>query len=144
MTSAIAAYGTLIQMGDGATPTETFATIAEVLDVKGPGWKLATEDATNHSSPSAFEEKIATIKSGDDISFDVNLIPAGTTHGYSAGLLSVWNNRTLRNFKVVFPNVGSTTWTIPCYVTGIAPAMPVKGKLTASISLSIAGAPTLA
>lgn len=143
-TEAIAAFGTQVQLSDGGSPTETFATIAELLDISGPGWRLATEDATNHSSPNAFEEKIATLKSGDPVTFQVNLVPSGTTHGYSAGLMYAWWNRLKRNIKVIFPNVGATTWTCPIYVTNIKTSMPVKGKLVADIELTIAGSPTLA
>lgn len=142
MTNALAAYGTLMQIGDGATP-EVYATIAEVLDIS-TNVRLNTEDATNHSSPNAWGEKIATIKEMDDITFQVNYIPDDTTHGYSAGLMNDLDDRTLRNFKIVFTDSATTEWIIPAYVAAIGPAMPVRGKLTASIVLSVASAPTLA
>ena len=143
MTEALAAYGTLVKVGDGGDP-ETFATIAELLDISGPNWRLSTEDATNHSSPSAWGEKIATIKDGDDITFQVNYVPDGTSHGYTSGLLKLLDDRALTNFQVVFPDTGSTTWEFAGYVAGVGPGAPVRGKLTAAITISIAAAPTLA
>ena len=60
MTSAIAAYGTLLKLGDGGTP-ENFTTIAEVRDIGGPELGADVVDVTSHDSPGAWEEVIETI-----------------------------------------------------------------------------------
>lgn len=144
MTDGIAAFGTQLQIGDGGSPTEAFTTIAELLDISGPELSTDTEDATNHGSTDAYEEVIATILRTGNVGFDVNWVPAGATHGYTSGLLKDWEEKTSRNFKLIFPDSGSTTWTFTAIVTGISPAMPVAGKLTGSITLKVTGSMGLA
>ncbi len=142
-TGALSSRTAVLKIGDGATP-ENFTTIAEVKDIKGPGLKLNTEDVTSHDSTDGWEEKIATTLAAGNVTFDINLAPASATHGLTTGLLYDMVNRMRRNFQLVFPNVGATTWTIPAFVAEFSPSNPVKGALTSSITLEIAGKPTLA
>jgi hypothetical protein len=144
MTNALNSFGTLLKIGDGATPTENFTTIAELLDIDGVTLKANTEDATNHSSPGGFEEKIPTTLAAGPIKFGINFIPTGATHSYSTGLIKDFKNKTKRNFQLVFPDSGATTWNFAAYVTSVDIKAPVKGKLTADVTLDITGQPTLA
>ena len=143
MSNALAAFGTLLQMGDGATP-EAFTTIGELGDIAGPALATDTEDATVHTSPGGYEEVVATIKRTGEITFPVHYVPTDATHNPTTGLLAAWAAKTLKHWKLIFPNAGVTTWTFSAYVTGFAPKAPVAGKLTADVSLKITGTPTLA
>jgi len=140
----ISSFGTLLKIGDGGSPTEVFTTIAEVLDISGPALALGTEDGTHHSSPGGWRQKIATLLDGGEVSLEIQYDPAGATHNAATGLIADMVNRTLRNFKIVFPNVGNTTWAFAAYVTGFEPSAPVEGKLTASVGMTVSGQPTLA
>jgi predicted secreted protein len=140
---ATAGFGTLLKIGDGGTP-ETFTTIAEVQNISGPGLKMETVDVTSHSSTGAWRQKVATLLDAGDVTFDVLFSPTAPTHSQTSGLLRDMKNRTARNFTLTFPNVGATVWTFPAYVTGFEPGEPVDGALTASVTLTISGAPTLA
>ena len=142
-TAGISSFGTLLQVGDG-DPTETFTTIAEVKDIRGPKIKQNSEEATNHSSPNGWEEFVGHTKGGGTVVFDVNFVPTGATHDASTGLLADLVAGTLRNFQLVFPDSGSTTWAFAALVQDFEPGAPVKGILTASITLQISGEPTLA
>lgn len=144
MTNALSSFGTLCKIGDGATPTENFTTIAEVRDLNPPELILATEDATNHSSSGATREKVGTLKEIGDITMTISFIPTNATHSYSAGLVKDWHNRTKRNFQIVFPDSGLTTWYGPAYVTNMKPAASIDGLLTMDVTLTPAGAWTLA
>jgi len=140
---AIPAFGTLIKIGDGGGP-ENFTTIAELMDIKGPKFKMDTEDVTNHLSAGSWEEVVGTILRSGEVTFDVNFVPQNATHSYSSGLLRDMVNKTKRNFKLVFPDTAVTTWAFTALITGFEPEMPVKSKLKASITLKISGQPTLA
>lgn len=139
----IAAYGTLIKRGDGASP-ENFTTIAEVVNITGPALKVKVVDTTNHSSPGAFTENVVSTIDVGSIKLNVNWIPDNATHSYIAGLLKDLTSRLERNFQLVFPNVAHTTWLLPCYVIGFDPKAPVVGKLESDFELAIYAAPTLA
>jgi hypothetical protein len=143
MTEELAAFGTLLKRGNGATP-EVFTSIAEVGDIDGPTLKAAMEDATNHGSTGGFEESLPTTLSMGQVKFPVNFIPTNTTHSYAAGLILDWKNKTKRNFQMVFPDGLSTTWAFSAYVEEVALKAPVKGILKADVTLTITGQPTLA
>lgn len=142
MTSAISSFGTLVKKGDGGSP-ESFTTIAELLDIEGPEMELDTEEATSHSSTDGWAEYIGTILDAGEMSFEVNYVPTNATHNATTGLIKDMTARTKRNFQLVFPDSGNTTWSFTALVTGVSPAMPVRGKLTGKISLKITGKPTL-
>lgn len=142
MTSALSSFGTLLKKGDGGSP-ESFATIAEVLDIEGPELALDTEEATSHDSTGGWEEVVGTILRSGEIGFEINYVPTGATANASTGLIADMKNRTRRNFQLVFPDSGNTTWSFTALVTKFAPKAPVAGKLTADISLKLSGQPTL-
>lgn len=138
MTSAISSFGTLMKIGDGATPTETFTTIAEVLDITGPQVALATTEVTSHDS-NGWREFIPTLKEGGEVTFDCNFF-AHTTQGFSGGLYNDLNNKTKRNFQTVFTTTPAKTAAYAAYVTSVKLAAPVDGALKGSITLKITGA----
>jgi predicted secreted protein len=138
------AFGTLLQVGDGATPTESFTTIAEVRDITGPEISMDTEDITPHDAADGWEEFIPTILRSGEVTFDVNFVPSNATHGdTSGGLINLLKNRTLRNFKMVLPTTPTYTWSFAAYVTGFRNSEPVGGALAASVTLKPSGVLTL-
>lgn len=140
--NALSSFGTLVKKGDGGAP-ESFTTIAELMDISGPGLELSTEDVTSHSSPGAWSEFIGTILTAGEVSFEINYIPTDATHDASTGLIADMINRVRRNFVIVFPDTGNTTWSFTALVTKVEPTMAVKGILTGKITLKISGQPVL-
>jgi len=58
-------------------------------------------------------------------------------------LIADMKNRTKRNYELIFPDVGVTTWPFTALVTGFEPDEPVDDALSASVTLKITGKPTL-
>lgn len=143
MSNAISSFGTLLKIGDGGSPAENFTTIAEVTDIGGPEFTLATEDVTNHSSIEGWREYIGTILDPGEIQFSINFIPTEATHNPSTGLIKDMVDKTLRNFELVFPDSGSTTWSFSALITSFKSSEPVQGKLAADVTLRVSGKPTL-
>lgn len=139
MTDAISSFGTFLKKGDGGSPTETFATIAELGDIDGPDMSLATEETTHHGSTGGWDEFVGTILSGGEVSFPINFLPSNATHDRTSGLQADMVNRTKRNFQVVYPDPGGNGYQFAALVTGFKPKAPVKGKLSADIKLKISG-----
>lgn len=145
-TKAIAAIGTLIKMGDSATPTETFTTISEVRDIDGPKMTASTIDVTNHSTVGAFEEFIPGFLSAGTIDFEMNhIISDDVQNDLEAAYLA----RDRFNIQIVLPeDVDSTpeadrTSQMQVFVASMGRRSPVKGALTRNVSLQVVGAPTL-
>lgn len=143
MSDAVAGFNSLLQIGDGATPTENFTTIAEVKDISGPSLSLNPVGVTNQSSTGGWAEFIGGLLDAGEVTFDINYLPTHATHNAATGLIRDLVNRTKRNFKLIFPNAGATTWAFTALVTAFSPSEPVADALTASVSLKISGQPTL-
>ncbi len=82
-----------LQRGDGAG-SETFTTIAECTNVKGPDEKVALIDATSFDS--AAMEDISGLSDGQEITFDGNWVGSDAQQ---QGLRTDLRAGTLRNFK---------------------------------------------
>ena len=140
--TAFAAYGTLLQMGDGAG-TEVFATVAGVKDIAGPGVSRDTAESTSHSSPEGYEEFVATIKRSGEVGFDCNWNPADPTHDETTGMYHLAQADAATNFKLVYPRL-LKAWSFKGIVTKWVTNAPVAGLLTASVTIKVTGRPTLA
>lgn len=140
---AINAKGTQFQMGDGGGP-ETFTTVAEVMDIGGPALSSDTTDTTSHDSASGFEDVLPTILRTGEVTFNINYVPTHATHNATTGLVRDYRLKTRRNYRLIFPDSGSTTWSFAGYVTGFNVNAPVADRLNADVTIKITGAPTLA
>jgi len=147
MSSATAAIGTLLQREDGAG---SFQTVAEVLSISGPTLSASQIDVTNHSTTGNYSETIAGLLDGGEVTFDINYLPGDASHknavsgaGFN-GLLYDYSNRVNGSWKLVFTDSFSTEWTFNGPVTGFEVSAPTDAQLTASVTIKVNGAPTLA
>jgi predicted secreted protein len=140
-TQASAGYGVQLQVDDGSG---SFSTIAEVTSLSGPELSADTADVTHHQSPGGWEEHIPTILRSGEVSATINYLPGDSTQDASSGLLSLLDSKTKRDYKIIFPDAASTTWTLSAYVTGFSPSAPVDDRLSADVTLKATGQPTLA
>jgi hypothetical protein len=139
----LAAFGTLLKLGDTDGGGGSYTTIAEVLDIDGPSMSADTIDTTHHSSASAARQHIISLIDAGEVSFEVNFLPQDATHDENSGLIYVFKNRKKRGFQLVFDPSGTPmTLTFVGSVTGFGPSAPVEGKLTASVTLKVDGMPT--
>lgn len=137
------AFGTILNIGDGATPTEGFYPIALVKSISGPGLSLDTEDVTTHDSTNAWEDMIPTILRSGEITLDIVYDPAEGTHDATTGLVYQMESKLLTNYQLIFPDTASTQWDFAAYVTGFEPSAAHDGSLGASVTMKLSGQPTL-
>ena len=139
--NALGSHGTIIQIGDGAG-TENFTNVAEVKDVSGPDFLRELHDASAQTDTDV--HYVPGMRKVGEISFPLNFIPTNATQDVNTGLLKDHRDGTLRNFKMIFPDIGNTEWLFPCYVKSFAPAAPNDGLLEGEVTLQPSGTPTLA
>lgn len=137
---AIPSYGTLLKRETSAG-SGTFATIAEVKSIDGPGMKANQVDVTTHSSAAAgaWKEMIVTLLDPGDVKFMINLVPGSAGH---KSLISDFTSRTKTNFQMIFPDGLSTTWAFAGYIIDFSAKAPTDGVLEANMTITISGAPT--
>jgi len=140
-TSAKSGFGLLFAVGDAASP-EVFTTLAETVDVKGPGVKAALLNATNNDSANNAAEKIPSgIVDYGEITITTHHLPANATQ---KNFRNDCNNRTKRNVKITWPDGSSTVWgPFAGYVTGYGPGAPHDGKMTIDWTYEVTEKPTL-
>ena len=131
--NALPAQDTEIQIGSGSPVT--YNKIPEVKTFNGPGGSAQVIDVTDLSSSAM--EKLMGLADEGQLGFQINYIPANTYH---AALRTARDNRTLTNFKMIFPDTGETTWTFTAYVTGFSVSGGVNGAILADVTLEITGA----
>lgn len=132
--NAIEAQGTLLKIGNGASP-QVYTTITEIKTFTGPGGSASVIDVTDLSS-TAKEKRMGLMDEGQ-LSFTINYVPNDTQH---AQLRTDRSNRTLRSFQIVF-NDGSpaSTWTFTGYVLSFAVSGAVDAVIEANVTLEISG-----
>lgn len=143
MSNAMAAFGTLLQYEDPGDPGE-FITVAEVKDLSGPGMTSDVLDTTSHTSAGAFREKIASLIDAGEVTFSINYVPVDATHDNATGLVSFMRTRVNMNWQLVWPDTAETLWAFPGIVTAFSPGAAVEDLLSADVTITLTGAPTLA
>ena len=126
--------------GSGGTATgiaETFATLAEVGDIKGPELTRDDIDATTHDSPDDFEELLSGLKKSGNVTFKVNWNPSNPTHAGTGSLWAHYGTGDSVNFEVESPR--GDVMAFAANVNGIGPDFPVNGLIAADITLKVTG-----
>lgn len=139
MSDALSAMGTYL--------TRNGVEIAEVTDIGGPGFEVDVLDVTHLRSPNFWREKIGGLKDGGEVTLTLNFIPNNPTHAAATGLLAAFagsKSAPIDAYALVFPDDDATTWEFPGFVSGYEPGASYEDKLTADVTITISGAPTLA
>jgi predicted secreted protein len=131
------AFGTQLQRGDGATPTETFTAVANVTDITPPGIERETYDVTAHDSPEAWREFTGGLKDGGEVEIEINYDPREHDD-----LVADFADSEPRNYKVVWPGTLGN-WAFAAILTNFEPEAPHDDKLAASLTFKVSGKPTI-
>ena len=134
--SAFWAYGSLLQIGDGATP-EVFTAVAEITDLTPPNMARDSIEVTGYSSTSGYREFIAGWRDGGEVSLTANWLPTNATHDDDTGLLEQWDDDDLHNYRIVLPDTLATI-AFSGFLTAFEPELPSdeQGKLNCTIKIS--------
>lgn len=138
-TEAISAMGTYLRRNG--------VEIAEVTNIGGPSMSAEVIDATHLRSPGMWREKIGGVKDAGELTFDLNFIIANATHNAATGMLSAFAGSTAPptdDYDIVFPDAAATVWSFRGFVSDFETGAEVDGKLEASLTVTLSGAPTLA
>ncbi len=136
-------YGTRLEYQDSSN----WVLVGKVGDINGPSMSRDTVDITHQQSPGGYKQFLAGLADGGEVTFTINLDPSDTTHNQSAGLLSIFSETQPRNWRIVTP-VGTGTvnqyhaYTFSAMCTGFEMKFPVEDKISADVTLKIAGAVT--
>ena len=117
--------------------------VAEVRSINGLSLSVKSVDTTSHSSLTPWSRATPTLLDAGDLTFEINYIPTDPTHNNSSGLLSFLTNRTTKSWTLTFPDSGATTWGFDGFISKFDMTAPVDNVLTAKITITATGQPTL-
>ena len=134
------AFGTLLKIGGTAGTA-----VANVTSIEGPGLSAEIIDITAHDSAGSYREKVPSFLDAGEVTLRINYNPNNATHKNAVGgLLKLFNDKTSSSFALMFPVTPAVNWVFAAYVSAFSPSMPFDGKIEASVTLTVDGAPTLA
>lgn len=123
----------------------TFVTIGQVRDISGPSLGRDTVETTTRDSSNAWREFIKGLKNAGEVTFEVVFDPDLSSHSYATGILSDFaSESTLAKWRISFPDTTPTTFTFGGIVTTFETSMPMEDALTASVTIKVTGAVTVA
>lgn len=137
MSDALIGYGTRFLMAATAAAA-ALTKLAEVTSVTFPNEQVAEVEVTNYDSPNRTREYIPGLNDAGDITVEINWIPGNPTDELIAAAKADGKVRTMR--IVTPPDDTSQMYTFPGFIRGFEPAAPMDGKMTASVTIRVAGA----
>ncbi len=140
--SAFWAYGSTLQLGDGATP-EVFTSIAEIVELTPPQMSRDEIDVTSHSSSDGYREFIGGLRDGGEVPFKANWLPSNATHDGTTGVLAQFNSNSNKNWKIVLPNDTGIDIRFVGFVKEFNPDLPIEEQGQLEGTIKVSGKPTL-
>jgi predicted secreted protein len=131
-------YGTLVKMGDGATP-EVFTAIAELKgDISFSGMESDEIEITTHNNAvnGRAKEKIPGLIDPGSLDIEINYIATDATH---VAVRNAWQTQTKKNFQILSPQGDLSTFS--GYVMSLPVTYPVNDVINAKIKIMITGLP---
>ena len=125
-----------------------FVAIAQAMDFSGPALVRGDTETTDHDSASGYNEYVPSTVEPGAITVAINWDPNDTGHvqGVGTGFIGDFeqNGCTLAAWRLTPPVCsGTAVWTFNGYANGFTLNAPLKGVLTADLSIKISGKPTL-
>jgi predicted secreted protein len=143
-TAAISGHGATLKRGNSTNGASTiYTSVSEVKDIPGPAMTRTIIDVTSQAA-AGWKEKIAGLKDPGTISITINFVPQDATQSYTSGLIADFVSGVRRDFQIVFPDGGSTTWIFTAIIKGVNPSAPVDGAFELKVDFELCTAPTLA
>lgn len=138
-------HGYGITLGYDLAGGTSYTTVGQLYDIAPPGMSRDAIDVTDHSSTDRWREFIKGLKDGGEVTLSVWYDPVNATQDFSTGVLAdLDEDITVPNWLITFPDVASTTWTIPGFVTDASPAVPLDDGMSMDVTVKVSGKPTLA
>jgi predicted secreted protein len=138
--AGIDAFGT--QFKRDTTGSGSFATVANVSDISGPGRSRDAIEVTAHDSANQYREFVKGLKDGGEVTITINYDPAQSTH---ADLDADFEEDELRDYQVVIlpGDDDEHTWEFSGLITALGDAFPIDDRMEREVTVKISGKPTL-
>jgi len=135
MTLAVAGKGSQFRRWDGAG---SWANIAEINTITGPGMTRDVIDVTTLGSTDGYREFIAGFRDPGTITLSMNFLRST----YEI-MLTDFESDTAQNYEIALSDAENTTLEFEGLVTELPLTVPPDDKITVEVVIKITGAVTL-
>jgi hypothetical protein len=132
--ATLESQGATLAISVGTSPT-SFTTIANVIDISGPGGSASVIDITNLASVA--REKRMGLPDEGQVTFNVQLDPDNATH---QAVRDARKNRTECQFRITLTDSTPTTLIFNGFVLNFSVSLAVDDVVKASITIEVNGA----
>ena len=139
-------YSTAMTSLDLTTKPSTWDYIGEITNVGGPSISVNTIDVTSHDSPDAYNQFVAGLIDGGDITLEGNLVSAAAGND----IVDIANERATVCFYVKFPTTGTSasavsydSWLFAGVANSFETDAPHDGKIGFTAGIKLDGKPFL-
>lgn len=136
-TQAVIGWGSVLSLGRGDGPPETYDEVMEVVSFEPPDEQGDDVEVTHFRSPDRTKEYIRGMIDAGECAFTVSYNPA--VYQSHQDIVTLKGTGAIRNWKFVFPDDMETD-VFPAYVKGFKPKLGPNDALQADITLKVAGA----
>ena len=136
-TGADLGYLAVLERGNGTSP-ETWAQIAEVINIPGFGAMSDLVEVTHLNSPNGSKEYISGLDDGIEMAITANFRPDHATQSPVNGLIRDQLNKSRPNFRLSHP-AWPNDWTFRALVRGFSVDLAPNEAQTATFTLKITG-----
>ena len=110
--------------------------LAEVTSVALPNEQTAEVEVTHYESPNRTKEFISGLIDPGELSIEINYIAGSDTDDL---IVAAKGDGAVRQMKIVLPQY-TQQFTFPGIVRGYDRSAPIEGRMTATITIRVAGA----
>jgi predicted secreted protein len=138
MSDAKLGYGSRFYMAATAGAS-ALTKLAEVTSVSLPNEQIAEVEVTHYESPGRTREYIAGLNDAGEITIGMNYLPGSDTDDL---IVAAKADGAVRTMRITVPD-GSTNgqhFTFPGFVRGYERDIPLDDKMTAQVTIRVAGA----
>ena len=140
-TNAAIGHSSIFAIASETSP-DLYVALDEVKNITPPTLTLDRIDVTHMQSPNRYREFITGLIDPGEASIEINFVPGGTTDDRLRELLNLPSGATrLRAMQISFPN--GATMTFSAEVMSYEPTVPVDDAMTATVTFSVSGQPTM-
>jgi len=130
MSTAFIGYGSTLGFAD--TQAGSYTTVAQVVDIQGPGIEIPGVKITNQDSVSAAQEKLPGLADAKQIKIKLIYLKTAVTTLY--GLY-----RLQKFWKITYPD--ASTWIGFGHITMYDPNAPLEDAIVMEITIELSGKP---
>lgn len=130
-------YGSAFLMQALANST-ALTELAEVTSVSLPDEQTAEVEVTHYKSPGRTREFISGLNDAGEITIEMNFVPGSATDDLLVAAKADGQTRTMR--VVVTDAADAEMYTFPGFVRGYARSIPIDDRMTATVTIRVAGA----